>query len=86
MLKAQAFANAFAAASIILYLVLLILKLIAPPLFQLILNSQFLGADIASQIPKMNLANLIGILIAVGVFSWIFGYLIAVIYNRYAGK
>lgn len=84
MLKAQALANAFAGVSIALYILLFILKLIAPPLFQLIFNSQFLGADIASQIPKMNFANLIGTLIAVSVFSWVFGYLVAYLYNRFS--
>lgn len=84
MLKAQAFANAFAGAAIGFYILLVILKVAAPPLFQLIFNSQFLGADIASQVPEMNLANLIGLLIAVGVITWIFGYLVAVIYNRFS--
>ena len=84
MLHPQAFASALATASVIFYIVLIFLRLISPPFFKLILNSQFLGADIASQVPKFNLANFLGILIAVGVVSWIFGYLIAEIYNRYS--
>lgn len=84
MLKPQAFANAIAATAVIFYILLFILQLAAPPLFQLIFNSQFLGADVASLLPKMNLANFAGLLIAIGVVSWIFGYLIAVIYNRFA--
>lgn len=83
MLHPQPFANAFAAASVIFYLVLVLLKSIAPPLFELVLNSQFLGADIASQVPQFNPANLVGFLIAISVFAWIFGYLIAFFYNRF---
>lgn len=84
MIRPHAFANAWAAASIIFYLALVLLKQIAPPIFELILNSQFLGADIASQVPRVNIANLLGYLIAIAVATWIFGYLIAVIYNKYS--
>ena len=84
MLKPQPFANAFALATIIIYIVLFVLKALAEPFFKLILNTQFFGADIASQVPNLSLINFLGILIAVGTFSWVFGYLLAVIYNRFA--
>lgn len=84
MLNPAAFANAFAAASIIFYIILIITRLIAPPFFKLILNSQFLGADIASQVPRASAANLLGFLIAITVITWIFGYMVAVIYNRFS--
>ncbi len=84
MLKPQALANSFAIATIIIYIGLFILKAFAEPFFRLILNTQFFGADIASQVPPLSGANFLGILIAVGVFAWIFGYLLAVIYNRFA--
>lgn len=83
-LNPVAFANAFAAAGIIFYLVLVILQLVAPPFFKLVLNSQFLGADIASQVPEANAINLLGFLIAMAVVAWIFGYLVAVIYNKFS--
>jgi hypothetical protein len=86
MLKPRPLANAFAATTAIFYFVLYLLKLLAPPFFQLLLNSQFLGAPIASQVPKLNLANFLGAMIAVVVVSWTLGYLIAVIYNRFAKK
>lgn len=86
MLHPHAFATAFAAASILFYLVLVLLQQIAPPIFKLILNSQFLGADIASQVPPMSGANLLGFLIAIAVIAWIFGYIVAVIYNRFLHK
>jgi hypothetical protein len=83
MLKPKALANSFAGATVILYVVLFILKIIAFPFFQLILNSQFFGVNIASQVPRMNPANFLGVLITVGVASWIFGYLVAAIYNKF---
>lgn len=84
MLKPLPLANAFAATTAIFYIVLFLLKLFAPPFFQLLLNSQFLGAPIASQVPNLNLANFLGAMIAIVVVAWILGYLIAVIYNRFA--
>ena len=84
MLKPQAFGNAFGLTAIIIYIVLFALRAVAEPFFKLLLNAQFMGADIASQVPNLNFANFLGILIAVGVFSWVFGYLMAVIYNRFA--
>ena len=83
MLKPISLGNAFAVTTAIFYIVLYLLKLFAPTLFYLLFNSQFLGAPIASQIPDINLANFLGITIAVVVISWIFGYLIAIIYNRF---
>ena len=82
MLKPQALANSFAGTTIILYIVLFILKIIAFPFFQLIINSQFFGINIADEVPTMNLANFLGVLIAVGLIAWLVGYLIATIYNR----
>lgn len=69
MLKSVPFANSFAAATAVFYIVLFILQTLAPPFFKLIFNSQFLGADITSQIPKLNLANFIGALISVSVVA-----------------
>lgn len=86
MLKPQALANSFTLTTAILYILLYLLKVIAPPFFNLLLNSQFFGADIASQVPKFNPLNFIGILIAVCIIAWIFGYLVATIYNRLIEK
>lgn len=86
MLKPQPLANSLAVTSALLYLILFLLKIFSPPFFKLILNSQFYGADIASQIPRFGIANFLGLLIAVSVVSWILGYLVAVIYNHFAQK
>ena len=86
MLKPQALANSFVLTTATLYIFLYLLKLVAPPFFRLLINSQFLGADIASQVPKFSLVNFVGILIAACVVAWAFGYLLASIYNRLAEK
>ncbi len=86
MLKPEAFANALAGASVIFYIFLFLLKIIAPPFFKLFLNSQFLGADITSLVPKISFVNFIGTLIAIIITSWVLGYLIAVIYNNQLKK
>lgn len=86
MLAPIPFANALASATLLLYLVFYALKLVAPPFFKLLLNSQFFGVDIASQVPPISLANFVGVLIAVGVFTWVWAYLAASFYNRFLGK
>ncbi|MBI2012510.1 hypothetical protein HYS90_01120 [Candidatus Curtissbacteria bacterium] len=86
MLNPNALANGFAATTALVYFGLYLLKLVAPPFFKLLLNSQFLGADIASQVPRLGLGGFLGILIAISVFAWIWGYLVAVFYNRFASK
>ena len=83
MLKPQALANSLAGATALLYLFLYVLKLLAPPFFELILNSQYLGADVASQLPQISFPGFLGALIAIAVTSWTFGYIVAVIYNKY---
>jgi len=86
MLKPQALANSFASVAAILYVIFYLLKIIAPPFFRLLLKSQFFGADIASQVPKLSFVNFLGILIAVCVLTWIPGYLVAIIYNHLIEK
>ena len=84
MLKPQALANSFTITTALLYILLYLLRVIAPPFFNLLLNSQFFGADIASQVPKFSLVNFVGILIAVCIIAWVFGYILAASYNRLA--
>lgn len=86
MLRPDAFAAAFAGATGAFYIILFALKLVSPPFFKLFLNSQLFGADIASQIPTLSVLNFVGALIAVTVTGWIFGYLLALIYNHQTKK
>jgi len=82
MLKPEALGNSFAVSTIIIYIYLFILNRISPPFFELFINSQFLGADISSQISTLSAINFLGSLIAVGVLTWVFGYLLATVYNK----
>jgi hypothetical protein len=86
MLKPVAFGNAFAAVTAGLYIVLFLLKAAAPAFFKLVLNSQFFGADVASQVPRQTIGQFLGLLIAMAVFTWIFGYFLAVAYNYFSKK
>jgi hypothetical protein len=86
MFKPIAFANAFALTTAILYLAFYTLQIIAPPFFKLAVNSQLMGADLVSLIPGPNITNFLGVMIAVLLLSWIFGYLLARIYNRLTVK
>lgn len=84
MLAPIPFANAIACAAVVIYVLFYLLKFIAPPFFELIFNSQFFGVDIASQVPSISFANLAGFLIAIAAITWIWGYLVARFYNKFA--
>jgi len=84
MFKPLVLANALALTTILFYVLFWILQIFAPTFFKLFLNSQFMGADLASLVPKPSLANFLGILIAAGLLTWVFGYFLARIYNSLA--
>lgn len=81
MLQPVPFANAIAAATAIFVVFLLLLRLVAPPLFTFVFNSQMLGANIASLLPREVVRPfLIGGVGAV-IITWLFGLVWAVLYN-----
>ncbi|MDO8486780.1 MAG: DUF5676 family membrane protein [Candidatus Curtissbacteria bacterium] len=86
MLKPVALASAFATATVIIYTAFYVLQIFAPPFFKLMLNSQFLGADLAASVPPPSLTGFLGVQIAVGLLAWVFGYLLGRIYNRLSSK
>lgn len=79
-----AFANSLAILMIFFYLVLYLTNLVAPSIFVLLFNAQFLGANIAPLLPKFSLANSIVTLLVLVATCWVFGYAWAGIYNRLA--
>ena len=80
-----ALANSIAVASVLFYLVFYVLSLVAPPVFRLVFNSQFLGADVASLYPSTpNPGTMVGSLVAIAVVGWVFGYVWAWLYNAWA--
>jgi hypothetical protein len=67
------------------YLLFYLINLIAPGLFRFLFNAQFLGADVASLLPKEFAAgNFIVALVLMVIIAWIFGYVWAWLYNRLA--
>jgi hypothetical protein len=51
-LSQTAFANSMAILTAVFYLLLYLINLIAPGLFRFLFNAQFLGANVASLLPK----------------------------------
>lgn len=84
MLQPIPFANAMAAASAIFVIVLLLLRLVTPSLFTLVFNSQMLGANIASLLPRDAVRPFLGGGVLVVVITWLFGLVWAVLYNLWS--
>lgn len=81
-----AFANALAATTAVLALLLITLRLLAPSAFLFIFNAQFFGADVASLLPsQMDGITMLGEMVAFVGGAWGFGLLGAVLYNRLIG-
>lgn len=85
MLRAVAFANALAILVGLFYLALLGLGVVAPGAFAFLFNAQFLGADVASLLPRgLSLAHAVGVLVTLVATTWLFAYVWAWLYNRLA--
>jgi hypothetical protein len=86
MLNPAAFANSIALLTGLFYLLLHLIRLLAPIAFRFIFNAQFMGADVASLLWREIPAGtfMITLLVAVGT-AWIFGYAWARLYNKLAG-
>lgn len=85
MLNPVAWANSIAATMVVFYLVLWLLGGLAPELFNLVFNAQFLGADVASLYSAgRDLGTAIGNLLVLVLTGWIFGYVWAWLYNNWA--
>lgn len=82
-IRPLAFANTLAITTAVLALVLILLRMVFPPLFIFIFNAQFFGADVASLLPdRVDIGKMIGELLAFVGGAWGFGLLGAIIYNR----
>ncbi|MDO8498534.1 MAG: DUF5676 family membrane protein [bacterium] len=87
MLKPVPWANALALTTALFYLALWILSTIAPQLFTLVFNAQFLGADVASLYQtNLNTDRAVITLIVLVISSWIVGYIWAYLYNQFLKK
>jgi hypothetical protein len=85
MLNRLAFASSLAVLTAALYVLFGVLALVSPRAFQLLFNSQFFGADVASLLPKArpSVVSLVTFVVVVGM-SWVMGYVWAWLYNRIA--
>ncbi len=85
MLQPLAFANAIAATTAALTLVLFALRALAPTIFAFFFNAQFFGADVASLLPAGgSIGRTLAEVTALLAGAWGIGYLWAVLYNRWA--
>ena len=81
-LSQTAFANSIAILTAAFYVLFYLINLIAPGLFRFLFNAQFLGADVASLLPKEFAAgNVIVALVLMVITAWISGYVWAWLYN-----
>ena len=85
MLNRLAFASSLAVLTAALYVLFGVLALVSPRAFQLLFNSQFFGADVASLLPKArpSVVSLVTFVVVVGM-SWVMGYVWTWPYNRIA--
>jgi len=85
MLSEFAFANSIALVTTLFFLVFYVGSIIVPNSFRFLRNAQFLGADIDQFTPKkFTLRALAGISLTLFITSWVFGYLLAWLYNLMA--
>lgn len=82
MLDKTAFSNSLAILTVLFYIILYVLSLVAPAAFTFFFNAQFLGADVASLLPQFSPSTFIGTLVVLAITGWIFGYAWAGLYNR----
>jgi len=85
MLNQAAFANSLTILTGALYLLFYLISLVAPDLFRYLFNAQFLGADVASLVPKkITFSYFVQTLVILLITVWIFGYAWAWLYNQLA--
>ena len=87
MLNPGAFASSVTILTAAFYLILYLPAGISREVFRFLFNAQFLGADVASLLPRdLPVAGFVGTLLAIIVFVWLFGYVWAWLYNRLARR
>jgi hypothetical protein len=85
MLNNVAFAHSLAILSGVVYIALYLLAVIWREAFRFVFNAQYLGADVASLLPReLSYAGFVGTLLALLVSAWLFGFAWAWLYNRLA--
>jgi hypothetical protein len=87
MLNPVAFASSLTVLTGAFYLLLYLLAVVWREAFRFLFNAQFLGADVASLLPRdFSVGEFVSTLLAIIVFMWLFGYVWAWLYNRLAQR
>jgi hypothetical protein len=87
MLKPVAFASSLTILTGAFYLLLYFLAVVWREAFRFLFNAQFLGADVASLLPRdLSVGGFVSTLLTIIVFVWLFGYAWASLYNRLAQR
>jgi len=82
MLNPMAFAGSLTILTGAFYLLLYLLGVVWREAFRFLFNAQFLGADVASLLPRdLTAGGFIGTLLVLIVVAWVFGYAWAWMYN-----
>jgi hypothetical protein len=83
MFKETAFASSLTILTGAFYIILYLLAIVSRDAFRFLFNAQFFGADVASLLPReLTVGGLVGTLVAIIVFVWLFGYAWAWLYNQ----
>ena len=78
-----ALANSLALLMAAFYIVFYLASLLTQDFFEFLFNAQFLGADVASLLPKeIPPLTFVGTLLVLAITGWLFGYVWAWLYNR----
>ena len=82
MLNGIAFASSLTILSAVSYMLLYLLAVVWREGFRFLFNAQFFGADVASLLPQqLTVGGFLGTLLTLIVFSWVFSYAWAWLYN-----
>ncbi len=85
MLNSVAFATSMAILTGAFYLLLYLLAILWRDAFRVLFNAQFLGADVASLLPReRSYAGFVGTLVTLVITAWVFGFCWARLYNQLA--
>jgi hypothetical protein len=85
MLNPVAFGNALAVLTAVFYILLRLIGIVSPALFEFIFNAQFLGARVAALLPReTSVGEFLGTAVVLVASAWLFGAVWAWLYNRFA--
>lgn len=85
-LQEKAFAHSFAVVVAVAYVFYYMVAIVSPQVFLYIFNASFGGANVASLLPAMTIADFVQMTLVSALLAWACGYLVAHFYNYFLGK